>query len=145
MNSLAFDHQGRLWIGEQWQTLELSSETSAPWPAWYVGIREVTFHPNSMLVFSLLIMSLGVAVRQDVLKVTAVVIALGLIINAIAGWQLRFLFGGTYVVLGVVGSLIGGEFRRRKGAGYSLPIILAIVGAAIGLFIDLVTIFLDSL
>lgn len=142
LSSLAFDHQGRLWIGEQWQTLVLSSETGTPWPDGYVAIREVTFHPNSMFVFSLLIMSLGVAVRQDVLKVTAAVVALGLIANAAAGWQLRFLFGGTYVVLGVVGSLIGGEIRKRKDAGYALPIILAIVGAVIGLFIDLAVMFM---
>ena len=142
LSSLAFDHQGRLWIGEQRQTLVLSSGTGTPWPGWYVRIREVTFHPNSMFVFSLLIMSLGVAVWQDVLKVTAVVVALGLIVNALAGWQLRLLFGGTYIVLGVVGSLIGGELVRRKGSGSAWPIVLAIVGVAIGLFIDIAAIFM---
>jgi ligand-binding sensor domain-containing protein len=142
LKSLEFDHQGRLWIGEAWQTLVLSSEAKTPTPTWLVRIRDVTFHPSSMLVFSLLIMSLGVAIWQDVVKVTAIVIAIGLIVNAMAGWQLRFLFGGTYIVLGVVGSLIGGEIRRRKSVGYASSIVLAITGMVIGLIIDFAVMFM---
>jgi ligand-binding sensor domain-containing protein len=136
LESLEFDHQGRLWIGEAWQTLVLSSEAKTPTPAWLVGIRDVTFHPSSILVFSLLLIGIGVAVWQEVVWITAPVIALGLFANALAGWQLRFLFGGTYIVLGVVGSLIGGNIRRRKGTGYGLVIALAIVGIIVGLMID---------
>jgi ligand-binding sensor domain-containing protein len=142
LQSLHFDHMGRLWIGEAWHTLVLSPDQRNPSPLWIASIRDVTFNPESMLVFAFLLVGLSVAAWLDVLRVSASVVALGLITNMMIGWQLRLLFGGTYIVLGVAGSLIGGVIRKRRGSGYITPILLAIVGALIGIMIDVSIMFM---
>lgn len=145
LRNLNYDHQGNLWIGTQWFVMVLSSENVNPPPQLFERIRTVTFHPNSMVVFSLLLISLSISAWQGGLRVTAAVVAFGLVANVLLNLELRFMYGATYIILGVAGSLIGKEIQRRSGKGKSLPIILAIVGMVIGMFIDLIIIFMANL
>jgi len=138
-----FDSEGRLWMGDCCQTQILTKVDKAPWPNWLIKIRLVTFHPESVIVFSLLFIGIAIAIWQGVVEVTATIAVIGLIVHSLSGvgLPLRFLFGGTHIILGMIGSLIGGEINRRRGKRTPLTIILAIVGIAIGLVIDIYMIF----